>query len=186
MKTLNLPLHAIVIGCLAISAGIFAWQLKVNINLKQALREGQEQFKNEERASKQVEALEKRADDLRQKESLLLKRVPYGEKEPLSLIKSLVRLGHETELRISVFKMKDKSGESEEEKEAQASQGALQPLYLEMEAEATFPQLESFLDKLLHLERLVSIENMTVKREKKILPYQKIALTLITYTFTEQ
>lgn len=72
--------------------------------------------------------------------------------------------------------------ETGEEGSAAAAQGP-SPVYLQMEFEASFPRVLSFLHKLMDLERIVKVEGISVKRDKDILPYQKVSLDLVTYTF---
>lgn len=60
------------------------------------------------------------------------------------------------------------------------------PLYLEMNFEGTFLQLLDFLKKLNNLERIVAVSAIEIKRSEEVLPYQKISLQLITYTFLQK
>lgn len=64
-----------------------------------------------------------------------------------------------------------------------APQTGLKLIYLEMNFTGTYPQLLIFLEKLTKLKRIVSVEKINIQRDEKILPYQKISLDLVTYTF---
>lgn len=57
-----------------------------------------------------------------------------------------------------------------------------QPIPLKISFECKFPDLILFLDYLLNQERIISVENINIKREEKILPRQKVDMELLTYT----
>lgn len=59
----------------------------------------------------------------------------------------------------------------------------VKPLAIKMTFECEFSHLVSFLREILNLERLVSVEEIKIERSEKILPYQKVTLKLVTYTF---
>jgi Tfp pilus assembly protein PilO len=199
-----------------ILSSFFVWQFRLNINMREDLAVKKKEFRHAEAASKHLRDLEKKINDIKQKEEMLFRRVPVNEKEPLSLIRALIRLGGKTGLRGITINLKDKtllvqgealqrrrgavqpaegaSDEAPAEQAAAPSEAAAQetaiapqsgpsPVYLQMEFEGSFPQLLSFLDKLMNLERIVKIEGMSVQRKKEILPYQKVSLDLVTYTF---
>ncbi len=74
-------------------------------------------------------------------------------------------------------------GQSPSEPSVQEQIGAPKPVYLDMSFEATFQQLNVFLERLMNYKRLLSVENLKIEREKDILPYQKISLKLVAYSF---
>ncbi len=87
-------------------------------------------------------------------------------------------------------------GESEFNGNFKASQGSqyiemfeeksipTKSLMIEISFECNFFELLSFLKELLKLERIVSIEGIKIMRSSEIIPFQKITLNLVTYTFS--
>jgi len=68
-------------------------------------------------------------------------------------------------------------------KSQEASKAGPKALYFQMEFEGTFLQFLDFLKRLNNLERVVTIDTLEIKRSKELLPYQKVSLQLVTYTF---
>lgn len=202
----------------AVLASFFVWQLRANMSLTRELDAKKKEFTRAEAASRHLRNIEKQIDDIKQKQQMLYKKVPVNEKEPFSLIKTLIRLGGQAGLKNITLRLKEKSAEegtaanqgggaaqdqgdeggseeaaSPETTESQGAQGeessvspdqsGPSPVYLEMTFEGSFPLILSFLQKLMSLERIVKIEGMSIQRRKDILPYQKVSLDLVTYTF---
>lgn len=207
------PLFAVTVVLLS----FFIWQLRLSTTLKQKFDSKSKEFKQTEAASKHLRGLEKQISDIKQKEEMQYKRVPINEKEPLSLMRTLIRLGGQAGLKGISLSLKEKTAPSQSaayqgsqvatqdteggSEEAPAQQaavsseasvtespvssqtGALSPIYLEMDFEGSFPQVVAFLEKLAKLERIVKVDGVRIERKKEILPYQKVSLDLITYTF---
>ncbi len=60
------------------------------------------------------------------------------------------------------------------------------PVKLELSFEATYPQALNFLKRVSGLERVVAVESIKIGRKKEILPYQKVSLKLVAYSFPAQ
>jgi Tfp pilus assembly protein PilO len=161
---------------------VFLWQLRANSIFRRNLSAKKKEVKETQQANRRFEELKKQSDELKLKEELLEKRLPIGEKQPMGLIKKITLLARARGLEKINFQIKSKSS-LEETKSAVALAKDLTPLYFEMEFETTFPALLEFLKELANLERVIAVEKMDIKREKEILPNQKITLSLITYTF---
>lgn len=210
----SVPFFAVTV----ILASFFIWQFRVNMSLTRELDAKKKEFNRAEAASRRLRNIERQIDDIKQKQAMLYKKVPVNEKEPFSLIKTLIRLGGQAGLKNITLSLKEKSAEEEaaanqggasaqeqgvegasegaaaqespESQEAQGEESSVSPaqsgptpIYLEMTFEGSFPQILSFLQKLMSLERIVKIEGMSIQRRKDILPYQKASLDLATYTF---
>lgn len=59
----------------------------------------------------------------------------------------------------------------------------LKPINFQMNFECNFFSLLSFLEKINSLERIITIKKITIRREEKTLPLQKVSLSLTVYTF---
>lgn len=204
------------IAAIVILSSFYTWQFRMGITLKEDLASKKKEFRRAEAASKHLKDLERQISDIKQKEEMLFRRVPINEKEPLGLIRSLIRLGGQAGLKGITVSLKDKAlpaqgvasqsrrgaaqgaegapadeasaesitpAEAPAEDASPAPQAGPAPIYLQMEFEGSFPQLLSFLDKLMNLERIVKVEGMRVQRKKDIIPYQKVSMDLVTYTF---
>lgn len=206
---LNVAVIAVIVGVVL----LFLWQLKMNVALRQELSMKKQDFKDAKAASKHLKALEAQAVDLKLKSAALHKRVPLAEEEPFSLIKTIMRLGGEVGLQDISLGLKKKtsgvegaaaSGAGGLPGEAQGEDGGAQQnyppdqsatqvnpsapgeireVYLDVNCEGNIQQLLIFLEKLMNLERLVKVDGIKIEREKEILPYQKISLEIVTYTF---
>lgn len=60
------------------------------------------------------------------------------------------------------------------------------PLGIEINFEATYLQALDFLKGIAGIERIVVVEGIVMERKKEILPYQRVSLKLVTYTFLNQ
>ncbi|MDD5729542.1 MAG: type 4a pilus biogenesis protein PilO [Candidatus Omnitrophica bacterium] len=174
----NLAIIIIVIAVIS----ILAWQIKVNADLKKSFRSIDEELNQQSVAAKHLEELESRIDDLREREAKTNKKVPVNEKEPLPVVKALINLTNETGLRATTFKMRTKAAASDSRFTAA---GDLTPMYLQMDATGQFPHILAFLNKINNLDRLVLVEKVSIKRDKNDLPFQKLTIDLVTFTFTQ-
>lgn len=157
------------------------WQSRHNLALKQQLDTKRQELKQEQSYSQELERLVRGKKDLKQKEQRLSRMVPTGERQPLDLIKIFISIGSEIGLRNVVFNIKETKEVEKKEQSVASLESKVKTIKIETNFEATFFQLLSFLEKLMQLERIVAIEQIVIKRQKDILPYQKVSLELITY-----
>lgn len=213
----NLLAAAPFVATAVLLAVFFIWQVKVSVVLNRELNSKKKEFKHAEAASKHLRQLERQISDMKQKGEQLYKIVPVNEKEPLGLMKMLIRLAGQAGLKNITLNVKEKAVSSEQDAQqgAQAEQEAgqaavdgqgaeqpapaveeypgqdvaaaqtviVKPTYLEMEFEGGFTQALGFLEKLARLDRIVKVDRISVERKKEILPYQKVSLDLVAYTF---
>ncbi len=206
---LNLAVIIVILGVLL----LFLWQLKMNVDLKQELSVKKQDFKDAKAASKHLKGLEAQTVVLKLKRAALYKRIPLAEEEPFSLIKAIMRLGGEVGLQNISLGLKRKtfsnqagavSGAGGLSEQMQDEAGGVQQsysvdqsgtqvfsssteeikeIYLDVNCEGDINQLLIFLGKLMNMERLVKVDGIKIERKKEILPYQKISLEIVTYTF---
>jgi len=167
------------------------WQLKVNAVLSKELAGKREKAKKIQAVKENLADLTKKALDLKERKDRLYKKAPVNEEQPLTLIKALIKTGSQIGLKNITVGLKEETEEAEtikassESKNQTTKEPGLKTTYLEMNFEAVFPQLTLFLEKLMKLERVVSVEGVKVERNDKGLPYQKVSLDLATYVFQE-
>lgn len=208
--------NALVISIIALLFACFWWQLRTHISLKQELNKKGEAFKEAKSASRRLKKLQRQIQELEEREKTINKKVPRNEKQPLGLVRALTSIAGEIGLRNAVFTIKEpkKAAHTEQEIMTMAEQqeslyeGAslppeIQPAFseeqsagpppagpnalkLEMSFEGTYAQVLSFLKRVGGLERVVAVEEITMERRKEILPYQKVVLGLVAYTFLNQ
>lgn len=198
MKKINLVISLAAGVFLLLMILVSLWQFNTTVILRRTLAEKKKEIKETRTASRRLEKLAEQSQNLKQKEEASYKKIPVNEKQPLGLIKALMRLGGEIGLKEMSFSIKDVSlgnqANTGSETGAIPSEGAGQsgsekprpkpkPVYIQMECEGTFSHLLTFLERLLNLERLVSVEQITIERKEKILPYQQISLEVVTYTY---
>jgi Tfp pilus assembly protein PilO len=186
MKKL-LPITIWLTMCLCALLAVFAviMQLRSSAALNKELGAKKEELHDAQIASRKMEDLEKRGQELKQKENKMIKRVALNDTQPLYLIKSITGLASKIGLRKISFELKAASAVASNDKKPRLPPSAPVPVYFEMKFDASFAQVLKFLRELNGLERIVAVEKIEINREVNILPYQSVVLDLVTYTFTE-
>ncbi|MDD5348228.1 MAG: type 4a pilus biogenesis protein PilO [Candidatus Omnitrophica bacterium] len=182
--SLKLIMWAGILLVCCLMAALFVMQFKVGITVRRDLAATQKDLRDAMKASRKMEELENREQELRQKEAGLSRRVAVNEKEPLPLLKVLTGIATKEGMRKIRFVLLKQSALPLEGAAALPAE-TLQPLYIQMDAEAAFPQVLSFLERLAGLERIVQVERAEISRRKEAVPYQAVTLNLVTYSFKE-
>lgn len=180
-------------------------EFRKNLHLKRNLAKKQAELKTARHAYDHLEDLKRELHQQEKREEELNRILPENEKEPIELIKRITSNLSQFRLRNVEFSLEKEEGPMTMEYQEGAFsteemagtphpqagttisaslQEEVQPLSFKMSFECEFLDLISFLDWLLNQERLVSIEDMSIKREDKILPRQKITLQLSAYTYS--
>ena len=190
---------------IAVILSAVSWgQFKINAALNTELVKKKEEYKKAKSAGNRLEKLKEQIQGLADQEESLIRMAPLDEKQPFGLIRIISGLAGETDLKNIVFSIKgpkDLSADSaaeqvpsaNEQQEADMSgqlpadvQAGIKPINIEINFEGTFAQSRAFLKKLLNIGRLVVVEQINIERSPEILPYQKVSLELVAYTFTKQ
>jgi Tfp pilus assembly protein PilO len=179
-KTLARTVHIIITIFVVASVGAFAWQLKTNTGLRTEFDKKEKDLEKARKASRHLESLSKKSQQLGNELNLLNKRVPKGQQQPLDLIKTITEAANRIGLRNPVFNVKTASSLVDPSPVALGQDA--ESLFFEMVFEGTFSQTLDFLKTLSELERLVSVEKMQIERGEDILPRQKVTLNLVAYT----
>jgi len=114
--------------------------------------------------------------DLKTQESFVEARIPLNEKDPVSVLKLLSRVA--TEADISKISMHSKSRERSQDIYGED----LYRFPLVIELQCGYSELCTFLNRILSLDRLLLIQNLSIERKKELLPQLKVTLTLFAYT----
>lgn len=179
---------------------LFIRLLRANFNLKAGLNQKSAELEKARIANKNLYQLEQHSRGLEGKKETINKKAPRGEKYPLELIKTFTMIGGETGLKKTVFSIKEEKNKAQDTlttssgyiegsrtghapTRSEPPKTGLTPIEFEMKFEAVYPQLLSFLQKLMQVERLVTVNQIKIERKKELLPYQQITLQLTTYTF---
>jgi len=178
---------------LVLLVSFFLWQFKANSLLNKELTQKRVKLQEIQAARQNLKDLEMQTKDLKERKEELFRRTPLNEEKPLSLMKTLIKMGNSMGFKEITLDLREDTEEAEaikaalkgEARKGSVIKSAVKPIYLEMNFEAFFPQLPIFLEKLMKLERVVSVEGIKIERDKKALPYQKVSLDLVTYTFQE-
>jgi Tfp pilus assembly protein PilO len=164
----------------------FILQLRSGADLNKELDAKKEELRDAQVASRKMEDMERKAQELKQKEKKMFKRVAINDAQPLELIKTITGLASQIGLRKLSFDLKSAgSPDSNVKKPAVHNQSGPSPVAFQMKAEASFAQLLSFLKGLNGLERVVTVEKIEISRQTEILPYQSVVLELVAYSFFE-
>ncbi|MFH0790306.1 MAG: type 4a pilus biogenesis protein PilO [Candidatus Omnitrophota bacterium] len=195
MKKINLIINLAAGVFLLLMILVSLWQFNTTIILRRTFAEKKKELKAAKVASRRLEKLAEQSQDLQQKEGTSYKRIPVNEKQPLGLMKALMRLGGEIGLK--EMSLNVSSGNQinagfgtgagliggADQAGSEKTRPKPKPVYIQMDCEGTFSHLLAFLEQLLNLERLVAVEKVTIERKEKILPYQQISLEIVTYTY---
>jgi Tfp pilus assembly protein PilO len=167
---------------------LFILQLQSNQKLKKELKEKNEEFSEARNASKKMEGLEKKSQELKQKEVKMKKRVVVGDTQPLGLIKVITGSAGKMGLRKISFELKQPSALVSKDGKVSPppppGSGPV-PVYFQMKFVSTFSQALEFIKDLSGLERIVSVDKIEISRETEALPYQSVVLDLVTYYYPE-
>jgi len=199
----------IIAGFFVIIGILLIFSFRVNMILRKELKAKIEKVKKTEEAEKELAKLEKEIIALQEESLHIEKRIPQNEEVPLKLIKKLSAIGEIRgfrNLKIEYLEEKPLSAEttafsyggdtsttnySSGQGQTVSSSGvqsntlSVKKRYIKMKFECEFPAVVSFLKEALQLERLVTIENIEMKRDPKILPRQRVIINLTAYTFSK-
>ncbi len=165
----------------------FVLQLQSSLGLNKELSAKKAELREAQAASRRMEDLEKKGQELKQEENKMKKQVAVGDTQPLGLIKTITGLASKTGLRKIRFELKTDSANASKDKPSlllSAGAGPV-PVYFQMKFDASFTQMLEFLKILNGLERIVTVERIEIERKTEIIPYQSVILDLITYSFAE-
>ncbi len=184
MSKKNFYLSSSLILAIIITSFLLAWQVNLRLNLDKTIFTKSKELKISRSSQKHLEKLKSELDLLENKEKALNRMIPRGEEQPLGLIKSIVRLGNEMGvMKIDFDLMPPLALGGAAGDGSEPGSGGVKALYFTMNCEVTFIQFLKFLDKLTNLERIVEVRGIKIERVKDMLPYQKISLELVTYSF---
>lgn len=203
--------NALLVIALLGLVGICLWQATTSIELKKTLIAKKAELAKAQKISKHLKKLERQGQDLTEKEAAILKQVPLDEKYPFGLIKALTAMADALGLQKAGFRVKEESladstfgaeapetpipddttdetlaGQEAQSPSYQANPQTLKPLRFEMTFNSTYVSLLALLQKINTLERMVTIERITIERKKEIIPLQTIVLHLTAYTFPKE
>lgn len=181
-KTLLLKILAVIVPLLLLGL-FFSLQFRSNGLLRKELNNRKEEFKKIKAVSNRLTKLEKQFQDIKRKEEGVNSKIPYDEKEPLGLIKEIIRLGNESGLNKASLNIIDPQKNLDGQ---EVIEGGVKTVNLELTFSSGYQQLIEFLEKINNLGRLVGVEKVEISRDAKILPNQRILLRLVAYSFTKQ
>ncbi len=166
---------------------VFVLQLKSNMVLNRELNEKKAALQDAKTASRKMDNLERKIQELRQKDNKIKRRVVVGDVRPLDLIKKIAGSASNKGLRKISFELK--TGSTIVAKDKTSAVLAKWPggdkSNFEMKFEASFRQVLEFLEELNGFERVITVERIEIIRKPEILPYQSVVLALATYSFAE-
>ena len=174
LKNLTLVLSFIAVGVVFV---LYLAQKRIVNNLQVQQVQLSEDLKRGTEAQRFAEGFKKKGlPDTKTQESFIMARIPLEEKEPVSLLKLLTRVATEAEVnRISIT--------SKPRQQRQVAFGEnLYHFPLVLELECGYQELCAFLNKILSMDRLVLIQELSIERKEELLPQLKVTLTLFAYT----
>jgi Tfp pilus assembly protein PilO len=179
MKNKSLIITVAIAICIAVSFLFFILQLRANRPLREELAQVRKEKDKAKRDTQYLDRLKTQSEQLDERIEALYRVVSLNEDKPLALIKELIHLSSEIGLEGVSFIIPSVSNESGPKKKTEKG---VKRLPLQMEFEADFQQLVTFLEGISKMQRLVFPETIDIERSEKISPRQKIRLRLVTYT----
>lgn len=194
--------------------GLFAWEIVRSGRIKQEISDNTQKLNEAKGAEKVIAKLEADIAVLKAETAMVDKRVPHQQKVPLDLIKELTLLASKYSVKKLEFKyiknenatpapgaapvqisrnplddMGDDGGGNNQPVPQPAavpnSLVGLAPLNVEMRFDCAYGKLVALVKDIMALQRIVYVEEVTIERVDKIVPFQRIKLKLVAYTFTQ-
>ncbi|OQX88294.1 MAG: hypothetical protein B6D55_00665 [Candidatus Omnitrophica bacterium 4484_70.2] len=163
---------------------LFFSEYNKNLSLRRELKEKSKELKEAEEMRKKLKELEKSKKEqlLRLKE---LERELPEESGEVSLMKEITSLAIHFGVRnIEFVPLVAKDNvEGQRNLTIPFYTNNVRPHMFRINMEIEFPYLVSFLKNIMNMERVISVENIEIKREENIIPRQKVSLDIISYTF---
>jgi Tfp pilus assembly protein PilO len=207
MKKTVVLINLVLGTVLVLTIGSFGFLLKSNLSLQTSLKQRKEELEKTKVLFAHLKQLKNNSESLLLKEESLHRKVPKAENKPMGLIKDIFNMASQLGIMKITFDIKETGAQNSQMNAgsgadggghggpAEAGQGETaqqgnnqdgtgpKAVDINMSCQATFSQLKEFLSKLSNLERIVAVEDLQIKRNKDILPYQNITLKLVAYVF---
>lgn len=189
MKTFVIILWVIGLLVTAFSS-LLVIEFRNNVRFRIDIADKKRELDDVDRAKIDIEKFKKEIIQLRVEDSLVEKRIPKNEDNPLTLIKKLTLMGSQSGIEKIEFIYEDSTANKQGQVSSFVSKSdvssRIKPFSIKMEFECEFKQLYSFLKDIFRMERLVLIEGIEIKRLENILPRQTVSIEVNAYTFTGQ
>jgi len=173
----------------AVSCGLFvllALEVRHGSSLKADEASTAERLKDIRKKRKDYDRLKNEFKKFQDDVAALNAHIPQDEFVPLRLIKALSILANQEKLRKIEIVYDDKPRQVASIEETRADSARIASLYIIMNFEAEFGSFLSFLRRAAEIDRLITIESISVVRADDTLPRQRIKLVLATYTFATE
>ena len=177
----------ILAGSFVLSAIFFFWQLNTKARLNVQLEKAKKEAKQAQKDMRRVLELKKDPTRLEDRAAEYSQKIPPLELVPSGLIRQLFEIGTELGLKDMRFDhelntaLDDNQVKRKMEFMQTYSSAKIELEYFIMHFKAGFQELYSFLSRVYALDRIVTLERITVERQQNILPEQEISMVLITY-----
>lgn len=177
----------IMAGSFLLSAIFFFWQLNAKSRLSAQLEKAKKETKQAQKDMRRVLELKKDPTRLEDRAAENSQKIPPFELVPSGLMRQLFETG--TELGLKDIRFDHELNTVLEENQMKRklefmqtySSAKIELEYFIIRFRAGFQDLYSFLRRLYALDRIVTIERITVERQQNILPVQEVSMVLITY-----
>jgi Tfp pilus assembly protein PilO len=177
----------IMAGSFFLSAVFFFWQLHTQIRLNAQLEKTKKDSKQAQKDMRRVFELKKDPTRLEDRAVENSQKIPPFELVPSGLMLQLFAAGTELGLKDIRFdheintKLDDERIKNKLEFQQKYSSSKIELEYFTMYFKAGFQELYNFLRRVYALDRIVTLERITVERQKNIMPEQEVSMVLITY-----
>lgn len=161
----------------------FLTEYKKNLFLKRKIKEDTKKLKEAEKMKKEIERLEQSKKNQLLKLQTIEERIPQDSYATISLIEEITAIATQLGIKKIKFFSKKEALESLEPTTFVLYEEKIKPLFIYVTLEAEFPTFITFLKRITKIKRIVAVEDIEIKREKNILPLQKIQFKLVTYIF---
>ncbi len=165
----------------------FLSEYKKNLSLKKKVKENIEKLREAEEMEKEVEKIEQSKKEQILKLKAIEERIPQDTQTTINLIEEITKIATQLGIRkIEFSSKKEETTDFSEPTSIFLYDEKIKPLFIYVTIEAEFPTFVVFLKKLAKIKHIISLETIEIKREKKIIPLQKIHLKLVTYIFSSK
>ncbi len=173
----------------------FIYQItKVNAS-REELKERKGYLRELRGVKRKSKKIEEEIEKYKLKEEEVLRKIPKSEESILLLVRELASIADAMMIKNITFEMAPEKNKKDKESPImrrrsrpaikEETTGPIKPHDFKVSFNAGYKETVEFIKRVINLERVVSVKNLEIERKDEILPFQKVTLTLTTYTLRE-
>ena len=201
MRKIFLSIRFLLLVIAVFSIGLFIYQAREVSIIRKELSNSKGTLRKIRNAKRKSKKIKRKILDSKQKEKEILERIPRDRNSIFALMKKLTAIGSSIGIKNIGFTMIETSQKENKtsakrimrrkrnphmfNNTATAGSGLLKAYQFTMSFSASYMEMYNFIERVISMERVVSLESMEIKRNENYFPRQEVNLKLITYTLSD-